>query len=75
MRRVSYYVSAKAADALDDAVDRVMDTLGRDFPKHAILSALIAAGTTQVAQVAAELAERRAAELTERLDALRNRDD
>ena len=71
MRRVSYYVSEQAAQAMDDAVGQVVEALGGDVPKHVALSALIEAGADRVAEVAAGLAEQRAAELTRRLEAVR----
>lgn len=71
MRRVSYYVSEQAAQAMDHAVDQVMEALGGDVPKHVALSALITAGADRVKEVAAGLAEQRAAELTRRLEAVR----
>ena len=70
MKRVSLYVALDAADELDAAVARAVEALG-DVPKHVILSALIRMAAGAVDQVAAELAEARAAELTEQLSRLR----
>lgn len=71
MTRASYYISRDAAEALDQAVHRVLAALGGDVPKHVVLSALLEAGAAQAHRVTARLAERRAAELEQRLDALR----
>lgn len=74
MSRTSYYISEDAASAMADAVDQVIAALG-DVPKHVALSALIKAGAAQAAAVATGLAEARAAELAERLKAMRESDD
>jgi len=67
MRRVSYYVSAQAANALDAAADQIQNVLGSDVPRHVALSALITAGTMNLEQVIKQLATDRAAALAERI--------
>ncbi|MCW2915875.1 MAG: hypothetical protein JWN52_3943 [Actinomycetia bacterium] len=71
MKRVSYYISADVAAALDEAVEEVLIQLGGDVPKHQVLSALLAAGAGHIADVTAALAQSRAAELAAQLEALR----
>lgn len=72
MARTSYYITAEAQAAMDTAVAQVQAALGDDVPKHVALSALIHAGAAQAADVAAQLAQSRADELTRRVDALRS---
>lgn len=71
MTRESYYVTEASAAAIDAAVDHVLATLGGDVPKHVALSAILTAGAERAGEVAAKLAAQQAAELTQRLDALR----
>jgi hypothetical protein len=72
MRRASIYVSEEAAEALEAAADRILALLGKETPRHLALSALLLAGAEQADAVAQQLAQRRAAELAERLQALQN---
>lgn len=74
MRRVSYYVSAQAADALDAAADRIQSVLGSDVLRHVALSALITAGTMDLEQVIKQLATDRAAALADRIAQLEKAD-
>lgn len=71
MKRTSLYVTEAAAGALDDAADEVLKALGGNTPRYVALSALLQAGAGQVDQVIRELATKQAAELTERLEALK----
>ncbi|MFC9898528.1 hypothetical protein ACFVMC_32960 [Nocardia sp. NPDC127579] len=71
MRRTSFYISAAAAAAVEDAADRILQLLGDDTPRHVALSALLTAGADQVETVVQKLAKQRTAELTARLAALK----
>lgn len=71
MKRVSLYVTKPAAEALESAADRVLAALGDDVPRHVALSALFSAAAANADEVAHDLVQRRAAELAERLAALR----
>ncbi len=72
MRRTSLYITAEAAEALEAATNDVVAALGdNEVPRHVALSALLLAGAEQAEVVAERLIEQRAAELTERLAALR----
>lgn len=74
-RRISLYVTAEAADALDAAVDRVLATLGStEVPRHVALSALLHRAAEHADQIAAELGQQRAAELAEQLQHLQGRE-
>lgn len=75
MRRRSLYVTAEASDALEQAADQVLATLGGDVPRHVALSALLQAGAERAETVAAELAQHRAAELAARLQDLQGPTD
>ncbi|WP_280232278.1 hypothetical protein [Nocardia cyriacigeorgica] len=70
MRRASFYVTEKAAAALDRAADQIVQVLGDGTPRHVALSALMLAGAGQADAVVQELARQRAAELAARLAAL-----
>ena len=72
MKRESYYVTQEAADAIDQAVERIRAALGGDIPKQIVLSALLQAAADQADEVAARIAADQAQQLTSRLDALRN---
>lgn len=73
MRRISYYVSAEAADAMEAAVEQVAAALGEDVPKHKALSALLLDAASRAPQVATDLATARAEELARRLQELQAR--
>lgn len=75
MRRTSVYITKEAAEALEKAADRIIARLGGDLPRHVALSALLLAGAGQADHVAHQLAEKRAAELSERLAALQQEID
>jgi N-acetylglucosamine kinase-like BadF-type ATPase len=72
MRRYSLYVTAEAAEALDEAVTTVRQALGADTPRHVALSALLHAAAEQADTVASRLAKQRAHELTEQLEHLQS---
>lgn len=72
MRRISLYVTADAADALDQAATSVLAALGGDVPRHVALSALLEAGARQAPEVAQQLVQQRTAELAARLQALQH---
>ncbi len=72
MRRVSLYVSADAAAALEDAADQIVTALGGGTPRHVALSALLLAGAAQGGLVAQQLVHQRASELAEQLAALQS---
>jgi hypothetical protein len=71
MRRVSYYVTAEAAAAIEQAVTEAELTLGGGIPKHVVMSALLLAGAERSAEIIAGLTRARADELAKRLEALR----
>lgn len=71
MARESYYVTQAAADAVEAAVRHILAALGPDVPKHVALSAVLTAGAERANEVAVKLAADQAAELTQRLEALR----
>lgn len=63
MTQKSYYISREAADALDSAVNKVLDILGTDEPRHVALSAIITVGASQVDRAASNIAHQRLDEL------------
>lgn len=67
MRRVSYYLSADAADALEKGVDQVREALGGEIARHVALSALIETGAAQTDRIIKELAQARAQALAAQL--------
>lgn len=71
MKRGSLYASKSALDGFDDAVRKVLETLGGNTPRHVAVSALLEAAAGQADQVARTLAKQQASELAERLDALK----
>lgn len=71
MRRTSLYITEEAAAALEAAAKEVLDVLGGGTPRHVVLSALLLAGVDQADAVAQRLVKQQTAELTARLDALR----
>lgn len=74
MKRISLYVTASAATALEQAADHVLAALGDDVPRHVALSALLDHAARHAPEVTTDLVQRRADELAERLAALRNPD-
>lgn len=74
MRRVSWYISAEAADAVDQAVNAITSKLGADTPRHVALSALLATVTQHADDVAGRLLTERAVRLEAELAALKQRD-
>jgi hypothetical protein len=70
MKRVSYYINAEAAAALDVAVNQVRKNLGKEVPKHVVLSALIQEAADSAGPVATRLAQERAQALAEQLERL-----
>lgn len=70
MKRTSLYVTEAAASALEQAADQILDSLGRDIPRHVALSALLEAAARQAPAIAHDLARQRAAELAARLQEL-----
>lgn len=70
MRRISLYVTADAAEALQRAAEHIQAALGEDTPRHVALSALLRTGADQAADVARRLRRERAATLADRLHAL-----
>lgn len=75
MRRVSWYLSADAADAVDQAVNAITARLGPDTPRHVALSALLATVTQHTDDVAGRLLTDRAARLEAELAALKQQQD
>lgn len=73
MKRISLYVTAAAANALDVAAGAVVEALGGDVPRHVALSALLEAAGGQVDSVTESLVRTRTAELAARLQALQER--
>ena len=72
MKRHSIYISEAAARDLDAAVAQVTAALGGDIAKHVVLSALIEAAAGAAVDVAANLAQERAALLADQLRRLQN---
>jgi len=67
MRRVSWYASAEAVEAVDQAVDAITTRLGPGTPRHVALSALLLAATTHTDAIAGQLLADRAAQLSAEL--------
>jgi hypothetical protein len=70
MRRVSWYASADAVDAVEAAVETITARLGPGTPRHVALSALLHAAANQADDVAGQLLSERAAQLAAELDRL-----
>lgn len=75
MRRTSFYISTDAAQALDAAVEYVLNVLGADTPRHVALSALLHAGAERAPEVARRLVQEQAAQLQARLAQLQQSDE
>jgi hypothetical protein len=70
MRRVSWYASTDAVEAVDQAVESITSRLGPGTPRHIALSALLRVAADQADTIAGQLLAERAAQLSAELSRL-----